>query len=63
MSHWNWKRQVRQRLAVTTALLAALSLGLLLSGGAVEAGSWGLSFQEEGQAPVGDRRQRRAAPV
>ena len=53
MSHWNWSRRIRQRLAVTVTLLAALSLGLLLAGRAVEAGSWGLSFQQEGQAPVG----------
>lgn len=41
MTRWNWKRHIRQRLAVTTALLAAMSLGLLLAGRAVEAGSWG----------------------
>ena len=53
MSHWNWKRQIRQRLTVTAALLAALSVGLLLAGGAVEAGSWGLSFSQEGKTPTG----------
>ena len=53
MSHGNWKRRIRQRLTVTAALLAAFSVGLLLSGGAVETGSWGLSFQQEGKTPTG----------
>lgn len=53
MFHGTWKRQIRQRLAVTAALLAALSVGLLLAGGAVETGSWGLSFQQEGKTPTG----------
>ena len=36
--------------AVVTALV--LSLRLIL-GGALETGSWGLSFQSEGSAPIG----------
>lgn len=53
MLHGNWKHRIRQRLAVTAVLLAALSAGLLLAGGAVETGSWGLSFQQEGKTPTG----------
>lgn len=48
-----WSGRLRRRLAGTAAAVAALSLGLLLAGGAVGAGSWGLSFQEKGRAPVG----------
>lgn len=37
-----------------TALLMAVGIGIsALGGGAVETGSWGLSFQQEGKAPTG----------
>lgn len=49
-----WQYRVRQRVLITVCLLAALSLFLLLGGEKmVPAGSWGLSFQQEGKAPTG----------
>ena len=48
-----FQKKIRQRLLGTAALLGILSAALLLGGGKIPAGSWGLSFQQEGKAPVG----------
>lgn len=49
----NWNAKLRRRMLSTGVLLAALSLVLLFTRGAIPAGSWGLSFQQEGKTPVG----------
>ena len=44
----------RDLIILSSAILTALALTLrLLLGGALETGSWGLSFQTEGAAPIG----------
>ena len=44
----------RDLIILCGAILTALVLTLrLLLGGALETGSWGLSFQNEGSAPIG----------
>ena len=45
-------------------LLAAVALGVYFYfGQAVETGSWGLSFQKEGEAPVGNAGPRQLRPL
>ena len=46
------------------ALVGAVALGLgIYWGRAVETGSWGLSFQQEGAAPVGNAGSRQLRPL
>ena len=48
---------MRKRDSILAIGAAALAVVLLVTGGrgaAVETGSWGLSFQTQGQAPVGN---------
>ena len=45
-----------------TAIAGALILAIfILAGGAVETGSWGLSFREEGAAPIGPANSQKLA--
>ena len=45
--------------AVALCAAIALALSQLIGGGAVETGSWGLSFQQEGQQPIGPADSKR----
>jgi len=49
-----WKRNIRLKLCGTVIVLFVLSLSLLFARLSVPTGSWGLSFQQEGKAPVGN---------
>lgn len=48
-----WKKHFHFTLCGTVIVLTVLSLSLLVTGEAIQTGSWGLSFQQEGKAPVG----------
>ncbi len=49
-----WKKNIRLKLCGTAIALFVLSLSLLFARLAVPTGAWGLSFQQEGKAPVGN---------
>lgn len=49
-----WKKNIRLKLCGTVIALFVLSLSLLFARLTVPTGAWGLSFQQEGKAPVGN---------
>lgn len=49
-----WKRNGRWIACLAVLALALVGACRIFDGAAVAAGSWGLSFREEGQAPVGN---------
>lgn len=56
-----WKKNIRLKLCGAVIVLFVISLSLLFARLSIPTGSWGLSFQQEGKAPVGNANSQALA--
>ena len=56
-----WKKHIRLKLCGAVIVLFVISLSLLFARLSIPTGSWGLSFQQEGKAPVGNANSQALA--